>query len=66
MTRHDSSKKKRTKIAEPILTEQQKEEQKMEQLLQLYSPERRDSMREQIRQRKHKGSGTTRKKKRND
>jgi hypothetical protein len=56
MTRHKkNSNNKSTKAAAaivPPLTTEQKEEQEIEELLQIYAPERRESMRKQIRQRK--------------
>ena len=61
MTRHKkNNNNKSTKTATatvPPLTTEQKEEQEIEELLQIYAPERRESMREQIRQRKRGSPG---------
>ena len=65
MTRHHSSKKKKSKqptattavsaaVPQIILSPEQKEEQELNELLQIYSPERREAMREKILQRNKK------------
>jgi hypothetical protein len=61
MTSHKkNSNNKPTKAAAatvPPPTTEQKEEQEIDELLQIYAPERRESMREQIRQRKRDSIG---------
>jgi hypothetical protein len=58
MTRHPSSKRNnndnddKTAAAPQPLSEEQKQERRMQEILQIYSPDNRESMRKRILQRK--------------